>query len=266
MMRVGDDLVVITADGTRDTPVEGLVTSRDLAVRRGTAPAGLAGDLRCAPSFAELATAECAAEGMAPLDLDTCWLRFGNAGRQELLTAHDLDCGLVYADPPEVDAARVREWVNTVGRRVGAGLRAAGFVFSPHARVVGNPEWCQPLSVWKERYAGWVSDPVRREIYRARALFDLHGIWEPSPLLDDLREHIAAELGRSDAFIPVLANDTLANQPPLTFFHGLVVDEEETESAHLDIVRSALQPLTDVGRVFALDQGAVASRRRPGSG
>ena len=299
MMRVGDALVAVTADGTLDTPVEGLVTSRDLAVRRGNAPAGLASELRWAPSFAELAalhqrirsliveqltdpgamgwllpavselqralvqrvvelaTAECAAEGMAPLDLDTCWLRFGNAGRQELLTAHDLDCGLVYADPPEAEAARVRERVDALGRHVGAGLRAAGFVFSPRARVVGNPEWCQPLSVWKERYAGWVRDPVRREIYRARALFDLRGIWEPSPLLHDLRRHIASELDGNDAFIAVLANDTLANQPPLTFFHGLVVDDEETESAHLDIVRSALQPLTDVGRVFALDQGAV---------
>ena len=300
MMRVGDDLVAVTADGTPDTPVEGLVTSRDLAVRRGTAPAGLASELRRAPSFAdlaalhqrirsliveqltdtgamdwllpavselqralvqrvvELATAECAADGIAPLDLDTCWLRFGNAGRQELLTTHDLDCGLVYADPPEAEAARVRARADALGRRVGAGLRAAGFVFSPRAWVVGIPEWCQPLSVWKERYAGWVRDPVRREIYRARALFDLRGIWAPpSALLDDLRRHIARELDGNDAFIAVLANDTLAHQPPLTFFHGLVVDEEETESAHLDIVRSAVQPLTDIGRVFALDQGAV---------
>ena len=205
----------------------------------------------------ELATDECAAAGMAPLDVDTCWLRFGNAGRQELLTAHDLDCGLVYADPPEAEAASVRERVDALGRRVGAGLRAAGFVFSPRARVGGNPEWWQPLSVWKARYTGWVRDPVRREIYPARALFDLRGICEPSPLLDNLRGHIASELNGNDAFIAVLANDTLANQPPLTFFHGLVIDEEETESAHLDIVRSALQPLTDVGRVFALDQGAV---------
>ena len=55
MMRVGDDLVAITSDGTRDTPVEGLVTSHDLAVRRGTAPAGLASELRRAPSCADLA-------------------------------------------------------------------------------------------------------------------------------------------------------------------------------------------------------------------
>ena len=49
-----------------------------------------------------------------------------------------------------------------------------------------------------------------------------------------------------------MANDTLANQPPLTFFQGLVVDDEGTKTAHLDMVRGALQPLTDVGRVFAL--------------
>ena len=142
---------------------------------------------------------------------------------------------------------RVREQVDALGR-----LR----LLTPGSGV-GNPEWCQPLSVWKARYTGWVRDPVRREIYPARALFDLRGICEPSPLLDDLRRHIARELDGNDAFIAVLANDTLANQPPLTFFHGLVIDDEETESAHLDIVRSALQPLTDVGRVFALDQGAV---------
>ena len=55
MMRVGDDLVAVTADGTGDTPVEGLVTSRDLAVRRDIAPAALASELRRAPSFADLA-------------------------------------------------------------------------------------------------------------------------------------------------------------------------------------------------------------------
>ena len=299
MMRAGDALVAVTADGTPGTPVEGLVTSRDLVVRYGTDPAGLAHELRRAPSFAELAslhqrirsliveqltgtgtmgwllpavselqralvqrvvelaTAECAAEGLAPFDFDTCWLQFGNAGRQELLTVHDLDCGLIYANPPEAAAPRVREQVDVLGRRVGAGLRAAGFVFSPGARVVSNPAWCQPLSVWKNRYAGWIRDPVRQRIYAARALFDLRGISDQSPMLDMLRRHIATELSGNDAFIPVLANDTLAKQPPLTFFQGLVVDDEEKKTAHLDMVRSALQPLTDVGRVFALDRVAV---------
>ena len=299
MIRTGDELVALTTDGTPGTPVEGLVTSRDLVVRYGTDPAGLARALRRAPSFTELAslhqrirsliveqltgtgtmgwllpavselqralvqrvvelaTAECAAEGQAPFDFDTCWLQFGNAGRQELLTVHDLDCGLLYADPPEAGALRVREHVEVLCQRVGAGLRAAGFVFSPGARVVSNPAWCQPLSVWKDRYTGWIRDPVRQQIYAARALFDLRGISDQSPMLEMLRRHIATELSRNDAFIPVLANDTLAKQPPLTFFQGLVVDTNEKKTAHLDIVRSALQPLTDVGRVFALDRVAV---------
>ena len=299
MMRAGNDLVTLTPDGTPDTPVEGLVTSRDLAVHRGTDPAGLASRLRCAPSFAdlanlhqrirslivehmtdtgslgwllpavselqrtlvqrvvELATAGCAAEGLAGPEPDICWLRFGAAGREELLTAYDLDCGLVYADPPPAEATRVRAWVDVLAQRVGAGLRSAGFVFSPGARLASDPMRCQPLSVWKDHYTGWVQDPLRREIYRARALFDLRGIAGPSPLLDALRRHIARELDGNQAFIAVLANDTLAHQPPLTFFQGLVVDETETEAAQLDMVKSALQPLTDVGRVFALDNVAV---------
>ncbi len=84
-------------------------------------------------------------------------------------------------------------------------------------------------------------------------MFDLRGVAGTSSLLDDLRAHVAEELHGKDAFIAVLANDPLANQPPLTFFQGLVIDAEESETAHLDLVRSALQPLTDVGRVFALD-------------
>ena len=55
MLRTGEELVTVTTDGTPGTPVEGLVTSRDLAVRYGTDPAGLARELRRTPSFAELA-------------------------------------------------------------------------------------------------------------------------------------------------------------------------------------------------------------------
>ena len=300
MMRAGDELVVVTADGTPATPAEGLVTDRDLTVRHGTDPAGLARELRLAPSVAELAvlhrriqsllveqltdtgaldwllpavgelqraliqrvvelaTAEWAGDsGTPPVELETCWLRFGSAGREELLTVHDLDFGLVYADPPAAEAARTRGLVEALGQRVGSGLRAAGFIFSSGVRVVSDPMWCQPLSVWKDRYTGWIRDPIRQEIYRARALFDFQGISDRSPMVDALRRHIGIELDGNDAFIAVLANDTLANQPPLTFFQGLVVDDEEARTAHLDMVRSALQPLTDVGRVFALDTVAV---------
>ena len=295
MMQAGVELAAVTADGTTGTPVEGLVTSRDLVVRHGADPAGLALDLRRAPSFSELAvlhgrirglvveqlvdaaslgwllpavgelhgalvrrvvelaTADCVADGLAPLELDTCWLHFGSAGRQELLTAHDVDYGLVYADPPTGAEAQARGQIDALTERVGAGLRAAGFRMSSGSRPVDPAAWCQPLSVWTECFSGWIHDPVRQQIYQARALFDLRGLAGSSPLVGALHRHLAAELDRTDAFIPVLANDTLANQPPLTFFEGLVVDDEERTASHLDIVRSALGPLTDIGRVFALD-------------
>ena len=299
MMQAGVELAAVTADGTTGTPVEGLVTSRDLVVRHGADPAGLALDLRRAPSFSELAalhgrirglvveqlvdaaslgwllpavgelhgalvrrvvelaTADCVADGLAPLELDTCWLHFGSAGRQELLTAHDADYGLVYADPPTGAEAQARAQVDALTERVGTGLRAAGFRMSSGSRPVDPLSWCQPRSVWTERFSGWIHDPVRQQIYLARALFDLRGLAGPSPLVRSLHRHLVVELDRTDAFIPVLANDTLSNQPPLTFFEGLVVDDEERTTSHLDIVRSALGPLTDIARVFALDAADV---------
>ncbi len=181
MMEADADLVALTADGTTGTPVEGIVTGRDLVVRHGTDPVGLARELRLVPSFAELAslhgrihsliveqftdttsmgwllpavarlqralvlrvfelaTAACAAEGLTPLELDVCWLQFGSAGRQELLTSHDLDYGLVYADLPASAEPHVREQVDALAQRVGAGLRAAGFLFSPGARRSVRP-------------------------------------------------------------------------------------------------------------------------------
>ena len=294
MIRTGESFVALTADGTQGTPIEGLVTSADILVRHGAHLAGLARELRRAPSFTalaalhgqirsltieeliapaalawlvpavselqralvgrvvELATEQCAATGVMRLELDTDCLLFGAAARGELLTAHDLDCGLVYADPPAAKATAAREQMATLGQHVAAGLRAAGWVFSPTTRVMSDPHWCQPLSTWQARYAAWVRDPVGTEIYRARALFDLRGLASVSPLVDDLRRQIVTGLEQSEAFVPVLANDTLAEQPPLTFFEGLVVGDDGTRTAHFDMVRSALQPLTDVGRVFAL--------------
>jgi hypothetical protein len=33
-----------------------------------------------------------------------------------------------------------------------------------------------PAAEWKHRYEGWLQDPVRMEMYRARQLFDLRSV------------------------------------------------------------------------------------------
>src|SRR2546430_10134876 len=48
--------------------------------------------------------------------------------------------------------------------------------------------------------------------------------------------------------IPLLANDTLANLPPLTFFHGLVLELDGAQHDTFDISSTALFPIAAAAR------------------
>ena len=47
---------------------------------------------------------------------------------------------------------------------------------------------------------------------------------------------------------------TIHRAAPLTFFQGLVVEDDGKRTDRFDLRRSTLRPLADVGRVFALER------------
>jgi CBS domain-containing protein len=61
-------------------------------------------------------------------------------------------------------------------------------------------------------------------------------------------------------FLHVVANDCLASLPPLTFFQDAVVGSDGEHRSSFRLEHSALRPLVDVGRVFALAAGKVLGR------
>jgi CBS domain-containing protein len=63
---------------------------------------------------------------------------------------------------------------------------------------------------------------------------------------------------RNPDFVPQLVKDSMANLPPLTFFRGLVVDDDGGYKEILDVQRATLQPVVDIARALALDCGAHA--------
>ena len=83
--------------------------------------------------------------------------------------------------------------------------------------------------------AAAIRDPIVNDLYGRRALFD----------------HIF-DLDVPPNVIAILANDTMDHMPPLTFYEGAVLDLDGGKRAALDLESSALHPLTDAARVFAL--------------
>jgi len=200
-----------------------------------------------------LARTELAAAGGCFSDIAHCWLFFGAAGRKELSIRKHPDWGVVYAHPQAGDETSISEAFATLGARIETMLHACGYRDSD-----ARPGICQSLSWWKESYARWIHDPIMSRTYRSLEAFDWHPIDGDASLAAELKRAIKAELERDAAnFVPIMANDAMAHLPPLSFFQGQVIDDHGERRSRFDLRHSTLQPLVDMARVFALEEGWI---------
>lgn len=176
-----------------------------------------------------------------------CWSYYGAAGRAELLSPLCARSMLVMEDGAPQDA--FTEWfIGMQGALHECGYVARDARFDPRASVA-------TLTEWRERYEGWVRDPLVNPIHHARPLFDLRPVLGERRMWNELEVSLKAEVRANAVFIRLLANDCLSSLPPLTFFRDAVVDEDGASSAIFDLEKSALRPLVDVGRVFGMAAG-----------
>ncbi len=205
----------------------------------------------------ELAEQELATSGHQPPAMRSCWLFFGSAARRELLTAADLDFGLVHENPRESDRQAVEEYFEKLCLWVVGAVESAGFTFAKSAIRPDNPRWRQSIAGWTSSYAGWIEDPILNRIYEGRPFFDLTPAYGHLDVAERLQENLGLLLKENPDFVPLLAVDSFGNLPPLTFYQGLVVDDSGAGSDSLDLRRSLIYPLVDVARVFGLAHGSI---------
>ncbi|MEQ1729557.1 MAG: putative nucleotidyltransferase substrate binding domain-containing protein, partial [Vicinamibacterales bacterium] len=172
-----------------------------------------------------------------------CWCFCGASGRGESLTRHTPQLVLIAEDE------QGREELQACYERVTEALAGCDYLVRSDL-AFDHAFFVAPTAEWQSRYAGWLQDPVRTQMYLARPLFDLRPIHGRESLWHDAVR--ALEGAVQPDFIKVLANDCLASLPPLTFFQDAVVDESGGQTGVFRLEHSALRPLVDVGRVFGL--------------
>lgn len=222
---------------------------------RWLAPIATAFDAAMLRRVVGLVEGALAAEGHDNPNLDHCWIFVGSAGRGELLTRHDLDHGLIYDEPAPEQRRAARAYFLELGRRVSGALAACGFVTTAKAIVAGQPSACRSVAEWERAFSHWIGNPVESCVYRATSFFDLRPVQGDCRLVERLARHIQMEKERNPAFVPLLVSDSMANLPPLTFFRGLVIDDEGSYTQTLDLQRATLQPIVDIARALVLDSG-----------
>jgi CBS domain-containing protein len=186
-----------------------------------------------------------------------CFLGLGSEGRGEQLLRTDLDNAIVYEDVPAQLEEKTRRYMQLLARDVMDILFACGFHSCPAEMMANNPEWCQPLSQWKDYFSHWIRKPDQQSLLMASIFFDFRAIAGKAALADALTEHVYDEINKGRIFLNFFAKNALLNPPPLGFFRNFMVEKSGKHAEKFDIKLRAMMPLADAARVLVLNHQVV---------
>ncbi len=180
----------------------------------------------------------------------------GSEGRKEQTFKTDQDNAIIYADPAtEAEAEAAKKYFSVFAEFVRDSLLQCGFPPCPANYMASNPQWCQPLKVWKKYFSTWISTPTPEAVLNSVAFFDFRPMYGETSLAEMLRDHLNALLKDQKVFLGYLANMAIKNQPPIGFFKSFVVDKDGEHKDELNLKIKGLAPLVDILRLFALEKG-----------
>ena len=186
-----------------------------------------------------------------------CWVALGSEGRLEQTFATDQDNGILFAAQaaPEEVRARLLPFATAVNRA----LDACGFPLCKGNIMAGNPLWCLSIEEWKEKFSGWIRDPLPKALLNAAIFFDLRGVWGAQDLAQDLQAWLGAEVRDNRRFIRAMAQGALESRPPLGLLTDFVTTDADGAPGSIDLKTQGTRPFIDAARIFALASGSVAT-------
>lgn len=227
--RIPELLVQLVASGNRHDVVTRMITDvADVVTRRLLA----------------LAETE-----LGPAPARYLWLACGSQGRQEQTGVSDQDNCLILEDG--VDEAGMTYFAR-LAKFVSDGLDACGYVYCPGDMMATNPHWCQPLSVWRSYFEGWIRSPSKEAQMLASVMFDLRPIGGDTSLFNGLQKDTLGKAAGNSIFTAHMASNSLTHQTPLGLLRGLATISSGDHRKTIDTKLNGVVPVVDLGRMYAL--------------
>ena len=195
---------------------------------------------------------------MGPPPCSFAFMVMGSEGRGEQTLKTDQDNAIVFEDGDEERVAEVRPYFLSLGKKVCQMLDSAGYSLCKGDVMAQNPQWCQPLAQWKAYFLKWIHAAQSEDLLQASIFFDFSYGYGDRQLIDDLRRHLYDAIGRWSGFLRYMTENALYFKPPLGFFGGFVVESKGEHRNAFDI-KSAMMPIVDFARIYALKHGIEAT-------
>jgi CBS domain-containing protein len=145
-----------------------------------------------------------------------------------------------------------------LGSKVCDWLNQAGYSYCEGNNMAQNPQWCQPVSVWKRYFGEWIAAGTAEDLLKTKIFFDFRGAYGEQTFVHMLRNHLNEVIAQNPRFFQLLARNVLQLSPPIGFFGNFVVESVGENKKAFDI-KSSMMPIVDYARIYALQHNIAAT-------
>ncbi len=282
----------ITADGTMDSEVIGVMSEHDIVLIRENNPSVLIKQIKRSYSAADLKSVKeksnqllqqyiqqsAAIDFVAKiiseinsaltsraieLAIETIgskppvpftWLSLGSQGRKEQMLTTDQDNAILYEGKA---SSENKAYFLKLGKLVTETLHEIGFDYCPAKMMASNEKWCLSMEEWKSQFKKWIEQPTEENIMFCTIFFDFTSFYGNDELVDELNDFITDLMKKNKIFLKLLGKNALQNPAPLGFFRQFLVEDSGEHKNQFDIKSRAMMPLVDAARLLTLETGQI---------
>jgi len=187
------------------------------------------------------------------------WLACGSQGRREQTGVSEQDnCVIIDDRATDSDMAYFEKLADFVCD----GLNTCGYVYCPGDMMASNPRWRQPLRVWRQYFDGWIAQPSPESQMLASVMFDLRVIGGTAELFTGLQQDTLERAAGNSIFVAHMVSNAMKHTPPLGLLRGFATIRSGEHKNAIDLKHNGVVPVTDLGRVYALQGQLTAVNTR----
>ena len=178
-----------------------------------------------------------------------CWLGFGSQARSEQLLGADQDNGLLIDDSARGGDL---QWFRQLAEFVCDGLNDCGYSYCQGEVMATTDSWRQTLEGWCNTVKEWTRTPTPDAVMRVSIFFDLRTVYGDHTLCRKLQQFMLEQASSNTIFLAALAENVLANSPPLGLFRRFLVERNGEHKDSFDLKKRGVIPIVDMMRIHAL--------------
>jgi CBS domain-containing protein len=182
-----------------------------------------------------------------------CWLAFGSEGRNEQTISTDQDNGLVYTCGAK--GAHFEEDLLKFAGEINTALARCGYPLCKGNIMASNPALCLSVEAWQEKFTHWIDAGDPQSLLNANIFFDMRALYGDASLVERIVEKVWPLAKANLRFGKQMAQNTLANRPPLNWLGNI-------DGSTVDLKLAGAMPFSDSARLLALAHGVRVTSTR----